>query len=94
MNYKKITKKNAKFSLKSFRSSPLAPMEFKFQPARITSQPVTQSTLIFDSSTAEFFRRKLRDFEKRLKAAELQLQDKNSAKNKYKGDELYGNIRI
>jgi len=63
-------------------------MDFKFEPARLSSQPVAQGSIIVDSSTITFLKRKLSEVEKRLKEAEIQLVDKQTGKNKYKGHAL------
>ena len=67
------------------RCEHLQPSDFKFEPAQISSQPVTQPVVIVDSSTIDFLRGRLSDIEKRLKSMEPQLVDKNAQFIKLKG---------
>jgi hypothetical protein len=67
------------------RCQPLQPSNFKFEPAQISSQPVTQPVIVIDSSTIEFLRGRLNEVEKRLKLMETQLLDRNSQYVKLKG---------
>jgi len=59
------------------RSKPLTPKDFAFEAASDSSNsPATQPSIIVDSSTVEFLKSRLSDFEKRLKASESNLANK------------------
>lgn len=68
--------------ISKFKSAPLQqPNDFKFVPVQsnlpISSQPITQPQIIVDTTTVEFLKGKLVEVEKRVKATQFVLQEKN-----------------
>jgi hypothetical protein len=71
--------------LESYRSKPLTPKNFKFEPANDSSNTAScQASIIVDSSTVELLKTRLGEFEKRLKASETHLTSKSEEVAKLK----------
>lgn len=66
------------------RSKPLQPKDYKFDPVNFDSVPTSQPTIIVDSSTVEHLKTRLNDVDKRLKASEAHLKEKEDELAKLK----------
>ncbi|XP_021957925.1 tyrosine-protein kinase Fer [Folsomia candida] len=66
------------------KSKPLQPKDYKFDPVNFDSVPTSQPTIIVDSSTVEHLKTRLNDVDKRLKASEAHLKEKEDELAKLK----------